>query len=166
MVWWMGMLSRVRLGTPRGVSPTRSCTKATGSLLPNGARLGRGIRRSCRRAGVAPRVVTVEEDVAARRIYPARVTQQPGMEVTTGLQGALRRWSILGKRADTVAMGWTARKTRTCQTLATRRRQLKEVNGETAALAQAILVNICAGKLGPWRGARTRSEERRVRLGG
>ena len=54
------------------------------------------VQRSCRRAGVAPRVVTFEEDVAARRIYPARVTQQPGMEVTTGLQGALRRWSILG----------------------------------------------------------------------
>ena len=42
----------------------------------------------------------------------------------------------------------------------------QEENEEAAALAQAILVNICAGKLGPWRGARTRSEERRVRLGG
>ena len=42
----------------------------------------------------------------------------------------------------------------------------QEENEERAALAQAILVNICAGKLGPWRGARTRSEERRVRLGG
>ncbi len=31
---------------------------------------------------------------------------------------------------------------------------------------KAILVNICAGKIGPWRGTRTRSEERRVRLGG
>ena len=83
------------------------------------------VQRSCRSAGVAPRVVTVEEDAAARRIYPARVTQQPGMEVTTGLQGALRRWSILGKRADTVAMGWTARKTRTWQTLTTRGSQMR-----------------------------------------
>ena len=42
----------------------------------------------------------------------------------------------------------------------------QEENEELAALAQATLANICAGKLGPWRGARTRSEERRVRLGG
>ena len=42
----------------------------------------------------------------------------------------------------------------------------QEENEETAALAQAILINICAGKLGPWRGAGTRHEERRARLGG
>ena len=41
-----------------------------------------------------------------------------------------------------------------------------EENEETAALAQAILINICDGKLGPWRGAGTRHEERRAHLGG
>ena len=78
--------------------------------------------KSGRRADTSPSVVPYEGDVAARRFLPARVTQQSRVEVSTRLQGILRRWRVLSERIGTQSMSWTVRKTHTWQDVRPKRK--------------------------------------------